>query len=153
MEPSHRAADLKFQGISLGSHVDHEVSLLVKLLACYEIPLAPVLDSSREYPDHLPSRVVDLLRGARRWVHPYTLAALSALQANGLRPVDSQVVCADKRHEIGTMVDVVCYREVQKTKQIVLVELKCGFDNYHESYITMMQPPFEQKYEIGRAHV
>lgn len=63
-----------------------------------------------------------------------TRLIFTALDARGLEPVMGQrSVCCDMRR-IGTAIDIVCYDS--KTTQLVVVELKCGFNGWRTAAAT-----------------
>jgi hypothetical protein len=57
------------------------------------------------------------------------MAVVQCLEANGLAPAATQVPVACTRLRVGTCVDLVC---TNATGGTVLVELKCGFDDYYD---------------------
>lgn len=63
---------------------------------------------------------------ARKLTRPLKLTSMffAALDRHGLEPVDAQRVVVDAQRGLGTAIDVVC----QRGDEIVLVELKCGYD-------------------------
>jgi hypothetical protein len=140
---SLRDPDKKLQGRNLGLHVDHEIAYLVCLMQTSKISLSKLLAESFGSVRH-ENRL--RLMGALKWIHPYTLAALRTLRENKLEPLASQVVVADAEQKVATAVDIVCRRmgTTLETKRptLIVVELKCGFDNYNRASCGQMGPPF-----------
>lgn len=69
--------------------------------------------------------------------HPLTVKFMSALEVLGLDPVATQTNVGDRGMRLATSVDLVA--RDQKTNSIVLVELKCGFNNYMDTATARMR--------------
>ena len=65
----------------------------------------------------------------KKALHVYRLTkmVLSGLASKGLEPVLAQRAAISETHRIGTAADILAYDK--KANQLVVVELKCGFDN------------------------
>ena len=65
----------------------------------------------------------------KKALHVYRLTkmVLSGLASRGLEPVMAQRVVVSEMHRIGTAADIMAFDK--KANQMVVVELKCGFDN------------------------
>lgn len=66
---------------------------------------------------------------ANKALHVYRLTkmVLSGLAARGLEPVMAQRTVISEAHRIGTAADIMAYDK--EANQLVVVELKCGFDH------------------------
>ena len=60
-------------------------------------------------------------------VYRLTKMVLSGLSSRGLEPVIAQRAVISETHRIGTAADIMAFDK--KANQLVVVELKCGFDN------------------------
>jgi hypothetical protein len=63
--------------------------------------------------------------------HPLTVKFMSALDVLGLDPVATQTKVGDRGERLATAVDLVA--RDRKTDRVVLIELKCGFNNYMDT--------------------
>jgi hypothetical protein len=65
----------------------------------------------------------------KKQLHVYKLTkmVLSGLHERGLEPVMAQRCVISEKSRLGTAADFVCYSKAEN--QVVLVELKCGFDS------------------------
>ena len=65
----------------------------------------------------------------KKAMHVYRLTkmVLSGLASRGLEPVIAQRAVISETHRVGTAADILAYDK--KANQLVVVELKCGFDN------------------------
>ena len=65
----------------------------------------------------------------KKALHVYRLTkmVLSGLDSRGLEPVIAQRACISEKDRIGTAADVIAVDA--KKNRLVVVELKCGFDN------------------------
>ena len=65
----------------------------------------------------------------KKQLHVYRLTkmVLSGLHERGLEPLMAQRCVISESHRLGTAADIVCFSKADN--QVVLVELKCGFDS------------------------
>ena len=59
----------------------------------------------------------------------YLMAVIQYLADNSLTPIATQFPVCCARLRVGTCVDIVCRTH---TNAVVLIELKCGFDDYYD---------------------
>lgn len=142
-DPSTGAGHL--HGQTLGGTVDRQVTAVAKLLARHGVPAATFASLRRAWPPTLTGADLDRLAGWRLNCHPYTREVFAALHRQGWEPVDAQVPCGAESVRVGTAVDLVCRpRRSRSLRQVVLIELKCGFRKYLRRYAGHMNAPYTQ---------
>lgn len=73
--------------------------------------------------------------------HPFTVAVLSALEKNGLRPIRCEYAVASEANRLATAVDIVCRDREDK---LHLIEVKTGMSNCWRKPQHNMQPPLQE---------
>ncbi len=76
-------------------------------------------------------------------IHEFTVRALLALREWKLRPVVSELLVYDARSNVATKADLLC---LNSKGELVLIEWKCGMDNYFFAANDTMRGPLENVY-------
>ena len=87
----------------------------------------------------------------KRALHVYRLTkmVLSGLASRGLEPVVAQRAVISETHRIGTAADIMAYDK--KANQLVVVELKCGFDCGRQAAAIKNDKPCKMGAPLGGA--
>eukprot|EP00854_Cymbomonas_tetramitiformis_P026313 gene26313-32265_t len=87
--------------------------------------------------EHRSRRVCSRFPAVDAGSHPYVKRILRVLQKLQLMPVDAQTAVACARSALHTAVDLVC---VDLTSgAVIVVEVKCGFDDYADEHNDFMR--------------
>jgi hypothetical protein len=81
-------------------------------------------------------------------VYRLTKMVLSGLAARGLEPVTSQRCAISEKQRIGTAADIVAFHA--ETNRLVLVELKCGYDNGRKAPAEICGKPCKMQAPLSR---
>lgn len=82
-------------------------------------------------------------------LHPFTTKAIIAMREWKWQPIISEMIAYDPFMDVATKIDLIC---LDKNKDIVLVEWKCGMDNYISRGNAPMQGPLGKYYSNSPLH-